>query len=261
MTVGSKRNMVLIGFLLSLISITFNSVVIAYVNGRLKAVDDERAKLSDALERQASTLSEGDAQFAIYRVMHNLRFAVQPAMAGEVQQDAAETLGKALEKWHQSAYDIPQIEMTRADVDEFGQQLPLMEKGLQLAQARENATSAEERARLDKELDALQKQTPEPTSDLGRKIRELQMKAGDAENSKSDAAFYSSLLPLIKSFQTQTLESSNKKRIRIRELEDERASLVTRANYASYGAIAFQLLGLMFILTRDLLSQKKAAQA
>jgi hypothetical protein len=69
------------------------------------------------------------------------------------------------------------------------------------------------------------------------------------------------LLPVMKSFQAQTVESSNKKRSRVRELEDELAWLVTKANYASYGAIAFQLLGLMFILTRDLIGNKRRVNA
>jgi len=68
----------------------------------------------------------------------------------------------------------------------------------------------------------------------------------------------SALLPMMKSFQNEFVASSEKKRIRIGELRDQRASLVRQANYASYGAIFFQMLGLMFILTRDLLSHRKS---
>jgi hypothetical protein len=255
----SKKNMVLVGFLLSLISVTFNSVVISYVNARLKTVDDERTKLSDSLERQAAALSDGDAQFAVYRVMHNLEYAVPTGKAPDVQQDAVNQLQSALEKWYQSAYDVPQTEMTKADTEDFGQRLPIMEKDLQLLRAMQSANSSAEKAQLAREHEDLEKQLPEPTSDLVRKIRELQKNADDAENAASEAELFSTLVPVMKSFQAETLTSSEKKRSRISELQAERASLVTKSNYASYGAIAFQLLGLMFILARDLLSHKKAS--
>jgi len=261
MNMGSKKNMMLIGFGLSLISVAFNSVVISYVNNRLKAVDAERTSLSDSLERQAAALSDGDSQFAVYRVMHNLMYAVPRQAVSNVENDSVNQLGNALEKYYQAAYDIPQTEMTRAENEEFGQRLPIMEKSLQLAQEIEAATSPAERARLQKEADDLQKQLPEPNSDLARKIRELQNQSDQAESTGSEVGLFSALLPVMKSFQNEFVASSEKKRSRIRELQDARASLVRKADYASYGAIAFQLLGLMFILTRDMLTHRAASAA
>ncbi len=40
MNITSSKNLVLAGFLISLISVAFNSVVLSYVNKRLKEVDD-----------------------------------------------------------------------------------------------------------------------------------------------------------------------------------------------------------------------------
>jgi hypothetical protein len=251
----SQKNMVLMGFTLSLISVAFNSLVISYVNKRLKEVDEERSSLSDSFERQAAALSDGDSQFAIYRMMHNLAFVVPPMKNGDAQNDAAEQLKSALTKYYQAAYDVPQTEITNAEVEEFSQTLPLMEKDLQLARAMQAATSPAEKARLTKEHEDLQKQLPEPKSDLARKLRELQ-KYSDAEYAGSDVMLFSTLLPVIKGFQEQIVTSSEKKRSRIRELQAARASMVRKSEYASYGAIAFQLLGLMFILAKDLLKER-----
>jgi hypothetical protein len=260
---GSKKNMMLIGFALSLISITFNSVVISYVNGRLKAVDDERSKLAASLERQAATQSDGDAAFAVYRLMHNLIFAVPRENQIDVAGDSINQLGLALQKWYQAAYDVPQTEMTKANNDDMAATQSLNEKGMKLQRAIDSAQSPGERERLEKEQADLKTQVPAPKSDLIRKIRELSDIADDAEHagSKSETELWAKLLPVMESFNAQTLETSEKKRNRIRELEDERASLVKRADFASYGAIAFQLLGLMFILARDLWTHKKAAEA
>ena len=263
---GSKRNMVLIGFALSLISVTFNSIVIGYVNGRLKTVDDERAKLTVLLERQASAQSDGEAQFAIYRVLHNVGFAVHDRERDGAEEDAITQLGNALTKWYQAAYDVPQVEMEKAQVEEYVRHVPIMEQGAQLAREWESAKSAKERERIEKQLDAVNKQLPEPTSDLERKVRELQdtaekiERAGDnGREPYSEIAAFSALLPIESSFKVQAAENSSKKRARIHQLEDERASLVTKLNYSSYGAVAFQLFGLMFILARDLWSHKKAS--
>lgn len=254
MRVGSK-NMVLLGFALSLVSVAFNSLVISYVNRRLKEVDQEHAVLLDSLERQAGALSEGDSQFASFRLMHNLAFAMPAMKNSDARNDAAAQLESALRKYYQAAHDIPQTEMTSAEVEEFDQRLPLMEKGLELARAMQTATNPAEKARLAKEAADLEKQLPEPKSDLARKLRELQ-KYSEAEYADSEVTLYSALLPVIKSFQEQIVTSSEKKRSRIRDLQGVRSTLVRRSEYANYGAIAFQLLGLMFILAKDLLKER-----
>ena len=41
MNLTSSKNFVLLGFLISLLSVAFNSIVLSYVSGRLRAVDAE----------------------------------------------------------------------------------------------------------------------------------------------------------------------------------------------------------------------------
>ena len=249
----------LMGFTLSLVSVVFNSLVITYVNRRLKEVDDERARLSDSLERQAAALSDGDSQFAFYRITHNLLYAVQPRDQEVVQTDSAGQLTKALQRYYQAAYDVPQTAITETENEDFGMRLPLMEKDLQLARQMD-AASPEERARLQNESDDLRKQLPEPKSDLGRKLREFRDVSETAEFSGSEAVLFSDLLPVMRSFQDEMAKNTEKKRNRIRELQAARASLVKRSDYVSAAAVFLQLLGLMFILARDLWNQRVAAQ-
>ena len=92
---------------------------------------------------------------------------------------------------------------------------------------------------------------PEPKSELGKKLREIQ-KYSQAEYADNDVMLYAALMPVMKSLREQIVASIEKKQNRIRELQRERASLVRKSSYATYGAIAFQLLGLMFILAKDL---------
>ena len=246
------------GFLISLISVAFNSVVISYVGKRLKEVDDEYYGLVDSLARQSAGLNEGDSQFDQYRIMHNLAFAVPAAKAKEARQDAASLLKQFLTKYYAAANDIPQTEVTRVEVEEAGQIIPLFEKGLQLTQAMQTTSDPAERARLAAELDKLSKEVPEPKSELGKKLRDLG-KYSQAEFADNDVLLTSVLMPVMKSLREQIVASINKKEGRMHELQRERSSLTRRASYASYAAIAFQLFGLMLILTKDLLKEKQVS--
>lgn len=251
MKVTSIKGLLLLGFLLTLVSVAFNTTVISYVNDRLKEVDDEYTGLIDSLERQAAALNEGDSQFDHYRIMHNLAFAMPAARTADARRDAENFLKSTLTKYYAAANDIPQTEITNVEIEEIGQAIPLMERGLELAQALQTTSDPSKRAQLTEELANLSKQTPEPKSDLARRLREIQ-KYSQAEYAGNEVMLYAALMPVMKSLREQVVTSTSKKRDRIRELQAERSSLMRRSNYANYGAIAFQLFGLMFILAKDL---------
>lgn len=252
----SNKSMVLLGFVLSLISVGFNSVVISYVSKRLKQVDDEHAGLSESLDRQAAALSEGDSQFDHYRIMHNLALTVPAANSADARRDAEELLKTSLTRYYAAANDITQTELTSIEIEEIGQALPVLEKGLQLTQALQATSDPQTRARLTEELANLSQQAPEPKSETARKLREIH-KYSQAEYADSAVKFYAALLPVMKSLREQVVASTERKHNRIRELQNERSSLVRKSTYASYAAIAFQLFGLMFILAKDLLKETR----
>jgi hypothetical protein len=260
MNITSSKNLVLAGFLISLASVAFNSVVLSYVNKRLQAVDSEYYKLADSLAKQAAELNEGDSLFDQYRIMHNVAFSVPAAKAKEARQDAEAILKRFLTKYYAAANDIPPTEVTRVEVEEAGQIIPLLEKGLELMQALQATSDTAERARLTAELDKLGQEVPAPKSELGKKLREVQ-KYSQAEFAENDVVIMSALMPVMKSFREQIVESINRKESRRHELERERSSLMTKANYASYAAITFQLFGVMLILTKDLLREKQSSKS
>jgi len=251
----SSRNFVLAGFLISLLSVAFNSIVLSSVSKRLQALDAESNRLVESLANQAAELSEGDSLFDQYRIMHNLVFAVPPANAKDARQDAEVILKRFLTKYYAAANDIPRTEITRGEVEEAGQIVPLLEKGLKLTQALQASAKPEEKLRLAAELATLSQTVPEPKSELGRKLRDIQ-KHSQAEYSENDLVIMAALMPVMKSFREEIVESIRKKENRKHELERERSALARKANYASYAAITFQLFGLMLILTRDLAKEK-----
>jgi hypothetical protein len=99
MSLTSPKNFVLVGFLISLLSVAFNSIVLSYVNKRLQAVDAEYYGLIEALGKQSAELNEGDSLFDLYRLMHHVAFAVPAAKAKEARQDAEAILKRFLTKY------------------------------------------------------------------------------------------------------------------------------------------------------------------
>ena len=136
------------GFLISLLSVAFNSVVLSYVGKRLQAVDAESSKLVESLAKQASEFNEGDSLFHQYRIMHNLAFSVPAAKTKEARQDAEAMLKAFLTKYYAAANDISPADIIRVEVEEAGQIIPLLEKGLGLMQALQTTSDDAERARL-----------------------------------------------------------------------------------------------------------------
>jgi hypothetical protein len=258
MNITSSKNLVLAGFLISLASVAFNSVVLSSVNRRLQAVDAEHSKLADMLAKQAAELNEGDSLFDQYRIMHNVAFSVPAAKANQARHDAEAILKRFLTKYYAAANDIPPTELTRVEVEDAGEIIPLLEKGLGLMQAIEATSDTAERARLAADLAKLEQELPQAKSELGRKLREIQ-KYSQAEFAENDVVIMAALMPVMKSFREQIVQSINKKESRRHDLERERSSLMRDAGYASYAAITFQLFGLMLILTKDLLREKHSA--
>ena len=259
MNLTSSRNFVLAGFLISLLSVAFNSIVLSSLGKRAQALEAEYTRLTESLANQAAELGEGDSLFDQYRLMHNLVFAVPAAKTKDARQDAEAILKRFLTKYYAAAHDIPRTEITRIEVEEAGDIIPLLEKGLELTKALEAASKPEEKLRLAAELTKLSQSVPEPKSELGRKLREIQ-KHSQAEYVDNDVALMSALLPVMKSFREEIVEGIHKKENRKHELERERSALARKANYVSYAAITFQLFGLMLILTRDLAKESRASQ-
>ena len=120
----SSKNFVFVGFLISLLSVAFNSIVLSLVAKRLQAVDTEYNRLTESLANQAAELNEGDSLFDQYRIMHNLVFAVPPAKTKDARQDAEAILKRFLTKYYAAANDIPRTEITRVEVEEAGEACP-----------------------------------------------------------------------------------------------------------------------------------------
>jgi hypothetical protein len=129
---------------------------------------------------------------------------------------------------------------------------------LELTQALQATSKPEEKLRLAAELAKLSQSVPEPKSELGRKLREIQ-KHSQAEYANNDLIIMSVLMPVMKSFREEIVASIHQKEDRKRDLERQRSALARKATYVSYAALTLQLFGLMLILTRDLVKEKRSS--
>lgn len=256
MKIPSSKTFVLTGFAISLASVVLNTFVLSGINSRLRMVESEYFGLEEALGKQVSQLNEADLKFDLYRVMHNMAFSSSDARAQDARDDARGILQGFLVKFYAAANDISPIDVTRVAVDEAGDVIPKLEKMLELNQALQQSTDQSERARLASELEKLVKEEPPPKSELAKKLREVG-KYADAESAAAnETELMSKLFPIMKSLREQIVESIKRKENRMHELERERMSLTKKSAYATYAAISLQLFGLMFILAKDIATDK-----
>lgn len=159
-----NRYSIVIGFVLSLISIGINSVVISYVNGRLKNVDDENSRLAAALERQATGLDEADSTWDRYRLMHNLVWVLPRENRWDGHRDSVILLNDFLTKLYAAVNDITKLELQNVEIEEADPSSDEKRLGLmrEMITARDSATQG----RLAKELDDLDNSRPAPKSEL-----------------------------------------------------------------------------------------------
>ena len=257
MKILSSKTYVLLGFAISLASIIVNTIIVSNIDSRSKATDSEYFGLVESLDKQAGQLNEADLKFDLYRIMHNVAFSVPAAKSPDTKKDAEELLKGALTKYYAAANDVTPIDVTRVEVEEIGDALPKLGKILELIQAIQKSTDQSERARLTSEVEKLSQEESPPKSELAKKLREIGQYAKVESIAGTEAEILFQLIPAAKSLREQIVESVKRKEDRIRELEVERTSLGKKSKYATYVAISLQILGLMLILTEDIVKNRQ----
>lgn len=252
MNIPSSKTFMLLGFAISLVSMVLNTFVLAHIDTRLKAAENEYFKLVESLSKQAAELNATDARFDLYKILHYVGFSVPIAKAQDARKDAELLLKGILTKYYATANDISPVEVTRIEVEEMSEVLQKLEQTRELLQALQQSPDQSARAQLAAALETLGEIESPPQSALAQKLREVGQYAAVELSAENELEILLKLTPLAKSLREQILASINKKESRIHELERIRAALARQSKYATYAAISLQMFGLMLIFTKDL---------
>lgn len=250
MRIPSSKTFVFLAFSLGLVSVAINTILVSNINTRLRAADSEYFGLVDRLNKQVGQLNETQQEFATYRIMHHIAFSSPEEKRVDARWDATEMLKLFLMRYWAAANDISQLDMIRINLEEsenFPNRKKLLELGLMIQESRDPA----ERARLTAEAERIIDEEAPPKSESAKKLREI-VKYSEAESTaKNERELWSSLMPALNSLWEQIAESIRKKEGRMRELERQRSSLKSKAEYATYAAVSLQIFSLMLVLSKD----------
>lgn len=265
----SARTWVLGGFAISLASVVMNTFVLARLNLKLTAVSGEASAVKESLNRMALDYERAESRYEVMRVLHWLA-QLQPE--GESRENAATEASAALANYLSRSYaamhDIPVMEVVKTDLVENEAGFALLRKVAELGQKIQATEDPKERERLTKEMDAVTEAPIDttPKSELGKTFAELAKLAESEIEATNEYDILLMVSPKVQEMRTDFIKTYEAKEARLRELEAEKLRLAGVQTLTSSLAIGLQLLGLFFILSRDIVKdiveqKKKAASA
>lgn len=259
------------GFFISFVAIIVNALVLANINNRIGAADAETARLNAALREQTANGNEAEAKFGEYRMMYHLASLVPTANRSSAADDANVLFNKALTFLFAAANEVSLMEIRRTESEQ-----QLSEENIQRYEAAKEAEEAGEKpavgetpptdeakeseAALDDALRELE--TPEEAGgSLLKKIEAIDLISNAVAAAKDDNELFVKLFPINQALSARWVQSVKSKQARLAELETEKKRLIKYQGYSTFAALSLQMLGLMFVILKDVLERKEKAAA
>lgn len=257
------------GFLISFAAIILNALVLANINNRIGAADAESARLNSALREQTANGNEAETKFQNYRMMHHLASIVPPANRTDAEADATVLLNEALTFLFAAANEISVTEIRRteaemSDSEEINQRYEeakeTVESGGKKTTKEFSQDSVEQEAEKKFEASLRELETSDADGgDLRKKIEAIDTLSIAASAAENESEFFVRLFPVNKSLSARWVESVKRKQARLAELETDKRELIKYQGYSTFAALALQMLGLMFVILKDVLKMKESA--
>lgn len=259
------------GFLISFVAIIVNALVLANINNKIGAADAETARLNTALREQTANGNEAETKFQSYRMMHHIASLVPTASRASAADDANVLLNEALTFLFAAANEIPMMEIRRVEAERT-----LTEETAEHYEAAKDAEESNKKAAVKDNSKANQAQESEKTLEnalremetpeekggsLPKKIEAINLISNAAVAADDDNELFVKLFPVNKSLSARWIESVKQKQARLGELETDKKRLINYQGYSTLAALALQMLGLMFVILRDILERKEKAAA
>ena len=264
MTKWSPRAWVLGGFTISLASVVLNTVVLNRLNAKLASASAEYSAVKESMGRMATEIQRAENKYELVRVFHWVAMSLPEKQRDTARQEAAYVLMNYLRRFYAAVHDIPPIEVIQTEMTELEDDYEGMRKIHDILEAYKKA-DPKEQARLEKELDAVDADAVEvPTTPLGLLFKQASQVAEAEATAEDESELLLAIAPKLQSLRAEFIKLYQAKANRLKELEATKVRLVGQQALTSYLAIGLQLLGLFFILSRDVvkdINDKKKAEA
>lgn len=264
MKIISTNTATFTGFLISFAAIIFNALVLANINNRIGAVEAETARLNGALREQTVNGNEAETKFGMYRTMHHLASLVSPANRDDAKEDATVLLNEAITFLFAAANEVSITEIRRVEAGEaesaevnqrYEEAKETTESGEKKTPAKQSPDDEKQEAEknLEAALSELENAGAAGDDDLRKKIVAIDTLSSAAATAENEAEFFVRLFPVNKSLSARWVTSVKQKQTRLAELETDKRRLITYQGYSTFAALALQMLGLMFVILKDVL--------
>lgn len=256
------------GFLISFVAIIVNALVLANINNRIGAVDAENSRLNIALREQTANGNEAETKFGNYRMMHHLASLVLADKRADAGEDATVWLNEALTFLFAAANEVSVTEIRRieaevAESEEARQRYEAAKTAEDMGEKIAAAPQVDEKQEAEKAFDAalreLETTGAADDEELRKKIAAIAVISTAAASAENEGAFFVRLYPVNKILSAKWVESVKRKQARLVELETDKRQLIKYQGYSTFAALALQMLGLMFVILKDLLERRESA--
>lgn len=249
----SPRTWVLGGFAISFSSVVINTFVLANLNGRLASVNSEQSNLKESLGRMATEVQRAESKYELVRVFHWVALNAPEAQRKQARDDeVAYQLVNYFTRTYAAVNDIPPVEVVKTDMIELEDDYEVTER---LAKIMEKATAAKDDKERDKWLAEIDKVDADsiaiPKTELGKHFYELAQVAYKEAECEDESDLLLAISSTLQQLRGQFIKTHDAKTKRLAELDKEKTRLLGYQQIATYLAIGLQLLGLSFILSRD----------
>jgi len=231
------------GFFISFVAIVVNALVLASVNNHIGAVDAEVARLNEALRSQTANGNEAETKFQSYRIMHHLASLVAAANRADADGDATALLNEALTFLFAAANEVSAKESGEKPIAE---QTPKDDEKQEAEKALEAA------------LRELEMAGAAGDGDLQKKVAAISTISVAAAAAENENEFFVRIFPVNKALSARWVESVKQKQARLVELEADKRQLIKYQGYSTFAALALQMLGLTFVILKDVLKMKES---
>lgn len=253
------------GFFISFVAIIVNALVLANINNRIGAVDAETARLNGALREQTVNGNEAETKFQNYRMMHHLASIVSPANREDAKEDATVLLNEAITFLFAAANEVSVTEIRRTEAEET-ESAEVNQRYEQAKEATEESggkktpvkpSPNDEKQEAEKSFEAalreLENAGAAGDDELRKKIVAIDTLSSAAATAENEAEFFVRLFPVNKSLSARWVASVKQKQTKLAELETDKRRLIIYQGYSTFAALALQMLGLMFVILKDVL--------
>ena len=248
----TPRTWVLGGFAISFTSVVINTFVLANISGRLSAVSSEQNAARESLVRIATEVQQAESKYELVRVFHWVAMRAPKEQRETARAEVAYQLVNYFTRSYAAVHDIPPVEVVRTEMIELEDDYAIAKLAAEMMVKRDAAKTDKQRDHWISELQKLDLDAVDiPKTELGKHFAELAKIAYKEADCDDEGDLLLAIAPTLQQLREQFTKTHADKSRRLAELDAEKARLQGYQQMATYLAIGLQLLGLSFILSRD----------